>query len=205
MFDEIEYREPDPNKKTAQEIWEARYAGDKYLYGKEPSLSLKTYFEILKKGKALDVAMGEGRNAVFLAEKGFEVEGCDCSPKAVEKAKKLAQEKNVKLEAKVQNLDFFLMPLMKYDTVIMTNFKPLPRFFSEIRRGLVLGGTCVLEAYTVDHYKEYQGKDPNLDFDQCYKPNEMLRALKEFRILYYKEMKEGATHIVQAIAMKDQK
>lgn len=201
MFDE-KYPEPDPNKKSAVQIWEERYSGESYLFGREPVLTLKNFVGQLKPGKALEIAMGEGRNAVFLAQNGFQVEGNDCSAKAIEKAKKLAAEKNVSIEAKTQNLDFFLMPLMKYDTIVMTYFRPLARFFSEVRRGLVAGGTFVLEAYTVDHLRAQSAPNPNIDFEECYKPNEVLSHLKDFHVLYYKEMPEGNSHLVQVIAQK---
>ncbi|MCB0416241.1 MAG: class I SAM-dependent methyltransferase [Bdellovibrionales bacterium] len=201
MFD-AKYPEPDPNKKPAKEVWEARYAGDSYLFGKEPSAFLKSYVGSLRKGKALDIAMGEGRNAVFLAQQGFQVAGLDCSPAAVEKAKKLAAEKNVQIDAKAQNLDFFLMPLMGYDTVLMTYFRPLSRFFNEVRRGLVTGGTFLLEAYTTEHYKKQSPPNPILDYEECYHPNEVLKHLKDLRVLYYKEMQEGNQHLVQVIAQK---
>ena len=201
MFDE-KYPELDPNKKSATEIWEARYSSPSYLFGKEPILSLKNFVQNLKSGKVLDVAMGEGRNAVFLAEKGFQVEGMDCSTKAIQKAKSLAEEKKVGVEAKVQNLDFFLMPLMKYDSIVMSYFKPLPRFFSEIKRGLVMGGTVLFEAYTTEHFKLQSPANPLIDLDQCFKPNELLAQLKDFHLLYYHEMGEGNAHWVRAIGRK---
>ncbi|MBY0370733.1 class I SAM-dependent methyltransferase, partial [bacterium] len=171
-MDDIRYPEPDPNKKSAQDVWNARYAGDRFLFGKEPILALKNQLSHLRKGRTLDIAMGEGRNAVYLAQNGFQVEGMDCSSVAIEKVAKLAAEKGVQVEAKTQNLDFFLMPLMKYDTIVMSYFRPQARFFSEIRRGLVNGGTFLLEAYTVAQAKA--APNPNLDFDECYKPNEIL-------------------------------
>ena len=202
MFDDMKYPEPDPNKKPAAQVWEERYASDSYLFGKEPVISLRSQIGCLKKGKALDIAMGEGRNSVFLASQGFQVEGVDCSAKAVEKAKKLAAEKNVSIEAKTQNLDFFLMPLMKYDSIVMTYFRPQARFFSEVRRGLVAGGTFLFEAYTVEHFKAHSQANPLLEFEECYKPNEVLTHLKDFHLLYYREMPEGSSHIVQCIAQK---
>jgi tellurite methyltransferase len=202
MNDDFKYAEPDPNKKQPQQVWEGRYAGEKYLFGKEPSPFLKHYVGTLRKGKAIDIAMGEGRNAVFLAQQGFQTEGIDCSPTAIQKAKKLAEEKQVSIEAKVQNLDFFLMPLMRFDSILMTYFRPQARFFSEIRRGLVLGGTFLLEAYTVEHFKTQSPPNPNIDFEECYKANEVLSHLKEFHILYYRELPEGNSHLVQVIAQK---
>ncbi len=202
-MDDLKYPEPDPNKKSAAEVWNARYAGEKYLFGKEPALILKNHLSVLKRGKALDIAMGEGRNAVFLAANGFEVEGNDASSVAIEKAKKLAAEKGVTIDAKTQNLDFFLMPLMKLDTIVMTYFRPQARFFSEVRRGLVAGGTFALEAYLVDHLRHQNPPNPNIDFDECYKPNEVLGHLQNhFQVLYYREIPDGNTWLVQAIAKK---
>lgn len=201
MFDDIQYPEVDPNKKPAQVIWDERYQGEEYLFGKTPTDLLKTFHTRLSKGTALDVAMGEGRNAVFLAEQGYKVEGLDCSVRGVEKAKRLASEKKVTLEAKVQNLDFYLMPLMKFNTIVMAFYKPAPRFFSEIKRGLAAGGTVLIEGYTVEHYKKNQ-KTGLVDLDQCFKSNELLGLLKDLHILYYNEMEEGPQHFVQAIAQK---
>lgn len=205
MLDDFKYPEPDPNKKPAKEVWEARYASDKYLYGREPIPFLKHYVGLLQKGKTIDIAMGEGRNAVFLAEQGFQVEGIDCSPKAIEKAKALAAEKKVSIEAKVQNLDFFLMPLLRYDTMVMTYFRPQARFFSEIKRGLLPGGTVVLEAYTTEQLRQNPGNNPMLEFEECYRPNEMLTHLKDLHVLYYREIPEGNNFLVQAIAQKHKK
>lgn len=201
MFDE-KYPEPDPNKRPQAQVWDERYSQTGFLFGKEACVTLKSYGDVLRKGKVLDVAMGEGRNSVFLAKKGFQVEGIDCSTKAIEKAKSLATEQSATVEAKVQNLDFFLMPLMKYDSVIMTYYKPQARFFSEIRRGLVQGGTFLLEAHTTEHMRLFGKDNPNLDFDQSYKPNEILSYLKEFQILLYQELPGTNERLVQVIAQK---
>ncbi len=77
--------------------WNKRYNTKEYVYGKEPIKFLKDNINVLARGKALVLAMGEGRNAIFLAENGFDVDGCDISEVAVEKSKSLASENNVKL------------------------------------------------------------------------------------------------------------
>jgi len=201
MFDDIQYPEIDPNKKNAVDLWQERYAGEGYLFGKEPSPFLKSFVSHLAKGPTLDVAMGEGRNSAFLASQGFQVEGLDCSSRAIEKANRLASEKKISFQAKVQNLDFFLMPLMKYSSILMAYYKPAPRFFSELKRGLVAGGTLLIEGYTTEHLKK-NSQNPNLDFDQCFKPNELLGHLKDLHVIYYKEMAEENNHFVYAIAKK---
>jgi 2-polyprenyl-3-methyl-5-hydroxy-6-metoxy-1,4-benzoquinol methylase len=58
---------------------------------------------LIKKGKALDICCGAGTNTVYLAEKGFEVTGVDISLKAIEYAKKKAEQADVKIDFRVQN------------------------------------------------------------------------------------------------------
>jgi tellurite methyltransferase len=202
-MDDFKYKEPNPNQKPAGEKWNERYQQKEFLFGREPMIALKHLLPHLKLGRAIDIAMGEGRNAVFLAKNGFQVDGIDASSVAIDRAKKLALESQVSVEAKVQNLDFFLMPLMKFDSVVMGYFRPQARFFSEVRRGLVPGGTFLLEAYTSEHMKGSGAKNPNLDFEECYKPNEVLSYLKDFHILYYREIADGDVHTVQVLARKN--
>jgi len=59
--------------------------------------------ELIKPGKTLDICCGAGTNAVYLAKKGFQVVGIDISSKAVEYAKKKAEQANVKIKFMVQN------------------------------------------------------------------------------------------------------
>ena len=65
------------------ERWETRFATLGYLFGTEPNTFLKSQAHLLKRGwKALSVADGEGRNGVWLAEQGLDVQAFDFSPKA---------------------------------------------------------------------------------------------------------------------------
>ena len=61
--------------------------------------------------------MGEGRNAVFLAKNGFDVDGCDVSDKAIEKSKLLARESGVTLNAFAADLEEYKIPANTYDLV----------------------------------------------------------------------------------------
>ena len=183
-----------------KEQWNKKLNTPNYVYGKEPILFLKENIQRLRKGKALDVAMGEGRNAVFLAAHEFQVSGFDTSQTAVEKALKLAQEKGVKLETKATDLDFYLFGIMKWDTIILSYFKPVPRYFFEIKRSLVQGGTLLLENYTTDLF--HVEKEPEVDPEDCFKPNEVLKQLEGLRVLFYQETSIHNKPIVQCLAKK---
>ena len=97
--------------------WNKRYNTKEYIYGKDPIKFLQENVELLTKGKALVLAMGEGRNAVFLAKNGFDVDGCDISEKAVEKCEFLAWENGVTLNAFVADLEEYKIPAGKYDLI----------------------------------------------------------------------------------------
>jgi Thiopurine S-methyltransferase (TPMT) len=78
--------------------WEARFATPDYAFGKEPNYFLKSCRKLLpRRGRALAIADGEGRNGVWLAEQGLEVISLDFSPAAQKKARALAAEGGVKV------------------------------------------------------------------------------------------------------------
>jgi len=63
--------------KSDQKRWDQRFKGKKFAFGKKANSFLRGHIALLPKGKALDLAAGEGRNAVFLAQNGFKVDAVD--------------------------------------------------------------------------------------------------------------------------------
>jgi SAM-dependent methyltransferase len=82
----------------AREDWNARYARSGLLWTAEPNRRFASEVEDLKPGRALDLACGEGRNAVWLAERGWRTTGVDFSDVALEKAQQLAASRGVEVE-----------------------------------------------------------------------------------------------------------
>jgi cyclopropane fatty-acyl-phospholipid synthase-like methyltransferase len=81
------------------ERWNARYAIRDYLFGTAPNAFLKAETRRLKPGSVvLAVADGEGRNGVFLAEKGMKVHSLEFSDNAIAKARRLATTRNVNIQ-----------------------------------------------------------------------------------------------------------
>src|SRR5215813_1500572 len=100
------------------ERWEARFAAPGYLFGTEPNAFLKSQAHALKRGwKALSVADGEGRNGVWLAEQGLDVEAFDFSPKAVAKARDLAKERRVNYWTEIADIYNWAWPTDKFDVI----------------------------------------------------------------------------------------
>lgn len=75
--------------------WDAKYETDEYVYTKLVNRFVKEYCEPLTPGTAMDVAGGEGRNTVWLAQQGWRVENIDFSQKALDKCLAFAEEEGV--------------------------------------------------------------------------------------------------------------
>ena len=82
-----------------KERWDERYNRKMYIHGKEPTAFLKNKIDLMEKGKALVLAMGEGRNAVYLAQHGFNVTGVDISAAASKSANSLLKIEGQRLRS----------------------------------------------------------------------------------------------------------
>jgi tellurite methyltransferase len=170
--------------KADQKRWNQRFGRKEFAFGKEPNPFLKKHARLLLKGRALDIASGEGRNAVFLAQNGFEVDAVDISEKGLRKARKLAREKGVKINTFPVDLDQYQIEKERYDLV--TNFYFLRRsLIPKIKKGLKKGGRVIFETYILEQRKLGTGGPKQAKY--FLKPNELLRLFKKFRILFYRE------------------
>lgn len=186
----------------AKTYWDTRYTEKPFAAGKGPSEFLHQMLPRLEKGKALDIGMGEGQNAVYLAQKGFQVKGFDISKVAVEHARQLAKDTSVILEAQTADLDLYLFGIMEYDTIIMTRFRPgNTRYYTNIVSALKQGGTLLIESYGVGEMQEALGKDEEYR-NYYFHSNEILKNITGLRILFYQEGLVGDRHVVQCLAQK---
>jgi len=134
-------------------IWDERYATAEYVYGTEPNEFLAaTIRELNGGGRALCLAEGEGRNAVFLAGRGYEVHAVDASVVGLAKAERLARERGVHIVTEVANLDGYRIDPGAWDLIVSV-FCHLPApvrraLHREVVAGLRPGGHFVVEAYT---------------------------------------------------------
>jgi tellurite methyltransferase len=156
---------------------------DEHIKIAEPSRFLVENIALLPEGKVLDLAMGGGRNAVYLAGMGFKVEGVDVSGEAVESAKMLADSQGVKFNAHVVDLELkYKIPPEEYNVIICFNY--LQRsLMQDIRNGVKRGGVVVYETYIVDQAQYGKPKNP----DHLLRHNELLDIFRDFRCLRYRE------------------
>lgn len=98
-----------------KELWNKRYTNSEYIYGKNPNQFFKDEITRLKPGKILLFGEGEGRNAVFAASIGWDVDAVDFSEEGKRKALNLASEKNVKINYIVKDISEFIPNYNYYD------------------------------------------------------------------------------------------
>ena len=136
------------------DMWEQRFAQQSYFYGTEPNEFLRVRLPELPKGAAMCLAEGEGRNAVFLAESGYQVSSVELTPAGVAKTKRLAQERGVRVDAVVGDLADFDLGRERWDLVVSIFAHVPPALRRSLHRRVVSslkpGGVLLLEAYTPD-------------------------------------------------------
>jgi tellurite methyltransferase len=165
-----------------------------------PSSFLVDNIDLLPKGRALDIAMGSGRNSIFLAKLGFEVEGVDLSETAVQNALQFAQQNGLNMVGKAADLENnYQIKEDYYELIICFNY--LQRsLIPQIKKGLKIGGMIVYETYLIDQIQF--GRPHNPDF--LLRHNELLDIFRDFRCLRYREgIIENRKAIASLIALKE--
>ena len=176
--------------------WNSKYETEVYLFGEKPIPFLVDNVHLLPKGKVLDIAMGEGRNGVYLATQGFEVLGLDISEKGLEKAHNLAKKNKVTIATKVVDLESFTLEPNSYDVILCTYYMQKD-LFKQFQSALKPGGMIVVETYNVDYLKYAQfSRKWALD------TNEMLDIFKGLRVIRYQDYDDGKEAYSSIIAQK---
>ena len=143
--------------------WDERYSSDEYFFGPEPNEFLKEEIEKLAPGKALFIGEGEGRNSVYAASLGWEVDAIDLSIIGKEKAEKLAAKKNVKINYNITDAYDYTYPQNYYDAVVLIYFhvesEMREKYFRQLLLSLKPGGSIVLLVYDIDQLK-YKKQGP---------------------------------------------
>lgn len=174
---------------TPREKWNRRYRepGPRPLAA-GPSGWLAENRSVLSErppGRALDVACGRGRNAVFLAQLGFEVDAVDVSDVAIEALAAAAVDLGLGIDARRMDLEREPLPAERYDVIVQFDY--LQRdLFGPLARALRPGGCLIVETFTRAHVEELGNS-----FDPRYllHRNELLLAFVGLHLLvrHYRE------------------
>ena len=159
--------------------WDERYAAGKFSSA-EPHKLLVEMVNALPVGKALDLACGTGRHAIFLAEKGWDVTAVDNSRVGIDIAKERAREKGLDIDfrvADIENGDLVIEP-DSYD--LICDFYYLQRdLFETMKQGVRPGGIVIS---TIHIYGEGEDSEGFL-----LKESELRGFFDDFEILHYHE------------------
>jgi cyclopropane fatty-acyl-phospholipid synthase-like methyltransferase len=189
-------------KESDLERWNARFAGEGYLFGTSPNAFLRSQRNLLKPGmKALAVADGEGRNSVWLAEQGLDVLAVDFSPIALEKARRLAAQRGVTVKTICADVAVWEWGAPRFDLVaaIFIQFAPPAlrhTVFRRMKEVLVPGGLLLLEGYRPKQLEYKTGGPPYVE--NLYTAALLKESFGDLTILhlaeYDAEIAEGAGH-----------
>ncbi len=186
----------------AEDYWNNIYKQTPFATGKEPDPFVSKFMGRMQKGKTLDIGMGEGQNAVYLAKNGFQVKGLDISDAAIKNARDLAKETSADIQADRTDLDLFILGLMEYDSILMIDFKPsVSRYYSEIIRALKQGGTLLVKSSMDAEMPEALGPEDSYKNHYFYS-NELLKNISDLKILFYNEDYIDGKKTIQCLAQK---
>lgn len=170
-----------------KEFWNDRYSMEEYVYGKEPNVFFQEEIEKLLTGKALFVAEGEGRNAVYAAQKGWDVYAFDISEQGREKALNLATEKEVNINYSIASvLDVALKP-ESFDLVVFvfTHFPEGIRndAFIHVLKSVKPGGHVIFECFSKEHlnYNAHNNSGGPREESMLYSEKMVRELFKDFQ------------------------
>lgn len=198
-----------------KEFWNERFASGEYIYGVTPNAFYKSIIDKLShNGKALFLAEGEGRNAVYAAQLGYDVTAIDFSTSGKEKAMKLAQKANVNIDYIISSMEQFDFTASTYDLIVLIYAHMTSETRSSIHnkcvKALSPGGKIILEAFNKKQLDNSSGGPKNEDM--LYNIGELKCDFNGLNIELAEDththLKEGSFHtghadIIRIIASKD--
>jgi SAM-dependent methyltransferase len=191
---------PGANSQT----FDRTYKSEAAPFNEEPNAFMVEAVRGLKPGRALDVAMGQGRNSIYLAKTGWEVTGFDISAEGLAIAQKAAAEAGVTINTVHKGWENFDFGKERWDLIVLS-YAWIPISDADLLRRMCTslrpGGWIVFEGYLVD--------DPN-STGMWPGPNQLLRVFQaDLRILRYEDVEavsdwrnRGKTRIARLLAGK---
>ncbi len=153
-----------------QDFWNSRYTQHTNVYGLAPNSFFKLFIDLHIPGTLLLPAEGEGRNAIYAASKGWQVDAFDFSEVARSKALQLAKTKNLNIAYTVKSIEDFKAD-KQYDAIGLI-YVHLPHtlrsaFHAQVYQSIKPGGFLVLEAFAKEQLQFNSGgpKDETMLYD----------------------------------------
>ncbi|QRV15592.1 class I SAM-dependent methyltransferase [Haloterrigena salifodinae] len=179
-----------------RERWNERYGDVEFELPDKPIPVLERRIATLPEGRALDVATGTGRNALFLAEHGYEVDAIDISDAAIERARDRADERGLEVNWRRADLADVELPTDEYDVLTVSFFAALERL-PDLKDALAPGGVLIHE----HHLRSSDPVEVGPSSERFrYRSNDLLRACLDLTILAYAERRRPVAGGTAAVA-----
>ena len=187
-----------------RDYWNSKFEDPNTQFNRQPSRLLVDVAQNRKPGLALDLGMGEGRNAIYLAQHGWQVTGVDLSDIAVAQAKRKAAALQVNLVGIVDGLDHYDFGKDKWDLIALFYMHAWyhgakPESAQRLWEALKPGGLLIVEGFA--------GKESFM-----FQPNELLRDFPQLRVLRYEDTEDEAdwapnhrSHVIRFVGEKAQR
>ncbi len=168
--------------------WDERFREGEYPADPDPSAVLQRYIDSFPDGRALDMATGTGRNSVFLADHGYDVDAIDQSREGLEIARENASERGVadRIDWVQANLDEYTFPTATYDVITISFYRAVDRF-PDIKEALRDGGVLYVEHHLRSTEDVHVGPSGNR---YRFGANELLHACLDLTVLYFDAVTE---------------
>lgn len=141
--------------------WDDRYRDTELVWSAGPNMFVEQQCGDLPVGRSIDLAAGEGRNAIWLAERGWDSTAVDYSPVAIDKARQIAERRGVTITTEVADLASYLPTLGGYDLVVIAYLQLVEAELAPILRravaALASGGRLVLVSHDLSNLDQGYG------------------------------------------------
>jgi 2-polyprenyl-3-methyl-5-hydroxy-6-metoxy-1,4-benzoquinol methylase len=162
--------------------WDKRHRAKSGEETSPPSEFIKHWIDRCPGGRALDVACGRGRNALFLAASGYEVDAIDISEEGLNNARRSAQKSGLKVNWIAHDLDEPFCPDSSYDLIVMVHYVNLP-LIASLARLLKPGGILLCEQHLATDAEVAGPGNPAFRLE----PRQLREAARGLKILELKE------------------
>ncbi|MBE0572864.1 MAG: methyltransferase domain-containing protein [Ignavibacteriaceae bacterium] len=190
-------------------FWDERFSGEDFIYGTEPNQFFKEQIDkISAMGKLILPGEGEGRNAVYAASKGWNVDAFDQSKVAKQKALQLAQQQGLHINYTVTDITNFILEknIYKAAAIIFVHLSPDER--SELHKKLISsllrGGIIIVELFSKNQFGKNSGGPQDLDMLSSLE--DIKNDFKEMRTILLEEknviLNEGNKHSGEASVIR---
>lgn len=162
--------------------WDARYGTRLEAAAPAPSPFLTAHRALLPAGRALDVAAGDGRHALWLARQGFAVDAIDLSHAGLVRLRAAARREQLEIDAVQADLEEYPLPTHRYAAVVNTRY--LQRsLFAALRCSVRPGGVVAFETFLREQARIGHPRNPAFLLE----PGELRDAFAGFEILVDEE------------------